>query len=205
MKVSRYDYHSQFARFDEFMAELSHLIIDGHYVLGRDVDKFEEAFAEFLGCSYVVGVNTGTDALLCSLKALGLQPEHEVITQANTFNATVSAICLSGLRPVLVDADEDSFLMNANQAVAAVGPQTRVLLPVHLYGKPTPMRLLLDVCEKRGIYLVEDAAQAHGARIEGRRVGTFGILGCFSFHPSKNLAAAGDGGAIATNSQDLKG
>jgi dTDP-4-amino-4,6-dideoxygalactose transaminase len=203
MKVPRYDYRSQFERFDEFMAELSRMIADGHYILTEEGAKFEGAFAEYLGCSFVAGVNTGTDALICSLKALGLQPEHEVITQANTFNATVSAICLAGLKPVLVDADENSFLINTDQALAATSPKTRVLLPVHLYGKPTPMREMLEACERRGVALVEDAAQAHGARIEGRRVGTFGVLGCFSFHPSKNLAAAGDGGAIGTNRADL--
>jgi dTDP-4-amino-4,6-dideoxygalactose transaminase len=205
MKVPRYDYRSQFEQFDDFMAELSTMIVDGHYVLSGEVAEFERAFAEYLGCSFVVGVNTGTDALLCALKSLALQPECEVITQANTFNATVSAICLAGLRPVLVDADEDSFLMNTDQAFAVAGPRTQVLLPVHLYGKPTPMRELLGECEKRGVELVEDAAQAHGARIDGRRVGTFGVLGCFSFHPSKNLAAAGDGGAVTTNRADLQG
>jgi len=205
MKVPRYDYRSQFERLDEFMVELSNMLVDGHYVLSGEVAEFERAFAEYLGCSFVVGVNTGTDALLCSLKTLELQPEDEVITQANTFNATVSAICLAGLKPILVDVNEDTFLMNIDQAMAVAGPRTRVLLPVHLYGKPTPMRELLQECAKRGVELIEDAAQAHGARIEGRRVGTFGVLGCFSFHPSKNLAAAGDGGAIATNRADLQG
>jgi dTDP-4-amino-4,6-dideoxygalactose transaminase len=181
------------------------MIVEGQYVLGEEVEKFERDFAKYLGCSFVVGVNTGTDALLCSLRALRLQPEHEVITQANTFNATVSAICLAGLKPVLVDADEDTFLMSTDQALAAMDTRTRVLLPVHLYGKPTPMRELLEECGKRGVELVEDAAQAHGARIEGRRVGTFGAFGCFSFHPSKNLAAAGDGGAVATNRAELEG
>lgn len=204
MKIARYDYRSQFEQFDDLMVELSSMLVDGHYVLSEEVTKFERAFADYLSCSFVVGVNTGTDALICSLRTLGLQPEHEVITQANTFNATVSAICLAGLKPVLVDADEDTFLMNTDQALAATGPKTRVLLPVHLYGKPTPMRDLLGECEKRGVELVEDAAQAHGARIDGRRVGTFGVLGCFSFHPSKNLAAAGDGGAVATNRADLR-
>lgn len=205
IKVARYDYRSQFERLDEFMAELSAMLVDGHYVLSQEVEEFERAFAEYLGCSFVVGVNTGTDALLCSLKTLHLQPEGEVITQANTFNATVSAICLAGLKPILVDANEDSFLMNIDQAIAVAGPRTLVILPAHLYGKPTPMRELLQECAKRGVELIEDAAQAHGARIEGQRVGTFGVLGCFSFHPSKNLAAAGDGGAVATNRADLQG
>jgi dTDP-4-amino-4,6-dideoxygalactose transaminase len=203
MKVQRYDYGSQFERFQEFMAEISRMIRDGHYVLSGEVAEFERAFAAYLQCSFVVGVNTGTDALLCSLKSLALRPEHEVVTQANTFNATVAAICLAGLKPVLVDADDNSFLMDIGQALAAINSQTRVLLPVHLYGKPTPMRELMRVSEKRGVFLVEDAAQAHGARLDGRRMGTFGNLGCFSFHPSKNLAAAGDGGAIATNRADL--
>lgn len=202
MKVQRYDYPSQFERFQEFMAEVSRMILDGHYVLTGEVAEFERAFGTYLKCSFVVGVNTGTDALLCSLKALALHSGHEVVTHANTFNATVAAICLAGLKPVLVDAEEDTFLMNTKEALGAITSQTRVLLPVHLYGKPTPMQELVRETEKKGIYLVEDAAQAHGARIDGRRVGTFGILGCFSFHPSKNLAAAGDGGAIATN--DLK-
>src|SRR5713101_4900154 len=143
MKVPRYDYRSQFERWDAFMVELSAMIADGHYVLSGEVAEFERAFAEYLGCSFVVGVNTGTDALLCSLKVLDLRPEDEVITQANTFNATVSAICLAGLKPALVDADEDSFLINADQALASMGSRTRVLLPVHLYGNHTPMRELL--------------------------------------------------------------
>ena len=126
------------------------------------------------------------------------------MTHANTFNATVAAICLAGLKPLLVDADEDSFLMDTGQAIGAITSQTQVLLPVHLYGKPTPMHELVRESEKRGICVVEDAAQAHGARLDGRRMGTYGILGCFSFHPSKNLAAAGDGGAIATNRADIK-
>jgi dTDP-4-amino-4,6-dideoxygalactose transaminase len=204
MKVPRYDYRSQFERLDEFMMELSAMIVDGRYVLSEEVLEFEQAFAGYIGCSFVVGVNTGTDALLCSLKTLETRAGDEVITQANTFNATVSAIRLAGLKPVLVDADEDSFLMDATQVRAAMGSRTRVLLPVHLYGKPTPMQELLRECEKQGVDLIEDAAQAHGAVIEGRRVGTFGVMGCFSFHPSKNLAAVGDGGAVATNRSDLQ-
>jgi dTDP-4-amino-4,6-dideoxygalactose transaminase len=203
MKVPRYDYSSQYEGFDQLMIELASMIANGNYVLGREVANFERAFAEYLGCPSVVGVNTGTDALLCSFKTLGLGSDDEIVTQANTFNATVSAICLAGQKPVLVDAHEDSFLINVDEALAVVGPRTRVLVPVHLYGKPTPMERLVSQCNKRGIAVVEDAAQAHGARTEGRRVGTFGILGCFSFHPSKNLAAAGDGGAIAINCPGL--
>jgi dTDP-4-amino-4,6-dideoxygalactose transaminase len=204
MKVKRYDYRSQFERFDDFVTAMSAMVIDGHYVLSEEVNEFESTFAAYLQCAFVVGVNTGTDALLCSLKSLALGPGSEVVTHANTFNATVAAICLAGLKPLLVDADKDSFLMDTGQAIGAMTSRTHVLLPVHLYGKPTPMDELLRESERKGIYVVEDAAQAHGARLHGRRMGTFGTLGCFSFHPSKNLAAAGDGGAIATNQVDLK-
>jgi dTDP-4-amino-4,6-dideoxygalactose transaminase len=204
MKVQRYDYPSQFEEFEKLVAELSSMIARGNYVLSREVSEFERAFAEYLDCPSVVGVNTGTDALMCSLKTLKLDRNDEVITQANTFNATVSAICLAGQKPVLVDVNENSFLMDVDQALAVVGPRSRVIVPVHLYGKPTPMRHLLSECDKRRLVVVEDAAQAHGARIEGRRVGTFGALGCFSFHPSKNLAAAGDAGAIAINRPALR-
>jgi dTDP-4-amino-4,6-dideoxygalactose transaminase len=183
---------------------LGSLIIAGHYVLSPEVAEFEGAFAAYLNSSYVVGVNTGTDALMCPLAVLELKRGDQVITQANTFNATVAAICLAGATPVLVDVEEDSFLIDAKQAVSAFGPRTRVLLPVHLYGKPSPIGELLKKCEREGVEVVEDAAQAHGARISGQRVGTFGAMGCFSFHPSKNLAAAGDGGAIATDREDLR-
>jgi dTDP-4-amino-4,6-dideoxygalactose transaminase len=204
MKIQRYDYVSQFERFQEFMAQLSAMICQGHYVLSNEVARFEADFAEYLQCSFVSGVNTGTDAILCALKVLNIQPGDEVITQANTFNATVTAICLAGAKPVLVDVDENTFLMKTQEAIAGINTKTRVIMPVHLYGKPTPMLDLLASCQKQGLHLVEDAAQAHGAQIDGHRVGTFGVLGCFSFHPSKNLAAAGDGGAICTNCSDLK-
>ena len=204
IKVQRYDYVSQFGRFEEFMAELFAMIRDGHYVLSKEVEQFETDFARYLRCSFVSAVNTGTDALTLALKVLEIRPGDEVITQANTFNATVAAICLAGAKPILVDVDENSFLMNTETALAQVNSKTRVFLPVHMYGKATPMREVLLTCEKQALHLVEDAAQAHGACIEGQRVGTFGILGCFSFHPSKNLAAAGDGGAICGNRADLK-
>jgi len=204
MKVQRYDYVSQFDRFEEFLTELSAMIRNGHYVLSDEVAQFEADFARYLQCSFVSAVNSGTDAIACSLKVLGIERGDEVITHANTFNATVAAICMAEAKPVLVDADPNGFLMDTQQALAKVNSRTRAFVPVHLYGKATPMRELLVACKKLELHLVEDAAQAHGARIDGQRVGTFGILGCFSFHPSKNLAAAGDGGAICTNRADLK-
>ncbi|MDQ2775380.1 MAG: DegT/DnrJ/EryC1/StrS family aminotransferase, partial [Acidobacteriota bacterium] len=181
------------------------LLHSGNYVLTKEVQHFEAAFARFCTCAHARGVNSGTDALIIALRALGVESGDDVITQANTFHATVAAIVLAGARPVLVDAVEDTFLMNTAQVEAAITTRTRVIIPVHLYGKPTPMRELLSIAERDQILLIEDAAQAHGAEKDGQRVGSFGAAGCFSFHPSKNLAAAGDAGAIVTNSKDLAG
>ena len=141
--------------------------------------------------------------LASALRALGVGPGDEVVTQANTFHATVGAIDMVGATPVLVDVDPGTFLIDRGQLAAAIGPRTRVLLPVHLYGKPTPMAEIMALAEARGLFVVEDAAQAIGARIEGQCVSTFGHLGCFSFHPSKNLAACGDGGAVVARNADL--
>ena len=200
MRVNRYNFASQFGDdLHRITEEISRMLVTGHYILTEEVSHFETEFANYLGARYVQGVNTGTDALTIALLALGTQPGDEVITQANTFNATVTAIIRAGAKPVLVDAEEGSFLIDQPQVESAITARTRVILPVHLYGKPTPLDGLLALAQKRDLYLVEDAAQAHGARIRDRRVGTFGVVGCFSFHPSKNLAAAGDAGAIVTN------
>ena len=159
--------------------------------------------AEFLGARYVRGVNTGTDALVVALRALGIGPGDQVVTQANTFHATVGAVDLVGAEPVLVDVDPETFLIDKRQLRDAIGPRTRALMPVHLYGKPTPMAEIVALAEAHGLFVIEDAAQAIGARIEGQSVGTFGHFGCFSFHPSKNLAAAGDGGAVVARNAEL--
>src|SRR5439155_22274396 len=133
--------------------------MNGDYILTEPVSRFEREFADYLGASHVRGVNSGTDALLIALQALGVGPGDEVITHANTFYATVAAIRHVGATPVLVDADEESFLINESQVIAAVTDRTRVILPVHLYGKPTPMRGLMDLAARHGLYVVEDAAQ----------------------------------------------
>lgn len=204
MKIKRYNFASQFG--DELhliTEEISRMLVTGHYILTEEVSQFEAAFADYLGARHVRGVNTGTDALTIALLALGIEPGDEVITHANTFNATVTALIRANAKPVLVDADEASFLIDESQVETAVTARTRVILPVHLYGKPTPLDGLLAIAEKHNLHLLEDAAQAHGAHIGGRRVGTFGAAGCFSFHPSKNLAAAGDGGAIVTDADSI--
>jgi dTDP-4-amino-4,6-dideoxygalactose transaminase len=200
----RYDYPAQFGGdIDTLVGEIREMLLGGRYILSAEVGEFERAFAAYVGGRFARGVNSGTDAIVIALLALGIGPGDEVITHANTFHATVAAIQLVGATPVLVDAEDDSFLMDVGQVPAALTSRTRVILPVHLYGKPTDPTELLRIAAREQLHLVEDAAQAHGAAIGGRRVGSVGIAGCFSFHPSKNLAAAGDAGAIVTDDAQL--
>jgi dTDP-4-amino-4,6-dideoxygalactose transaminase len=206
MEVARYDYAAQFGdEIGALLSDIGRMLVGGRYVLTDEVREFEDAFAAYLGASYVYGVGSGTDALILALMALGVRAGDEVITQANTFYATAAAVRLVGAVPVLVDARVDSYLIDDEQICAAVTSRTRAVIPVHLYGKPTPLEALRRFAAARGFEIVEDAAQAHGARIHGRAVGTLGTVGCFSFHPSKNLAAAGDGGAVVTNSKPIAG
>lgn len=204
MKVKRYNYQQQFGDdIDRLMGDLRSMLLNGSYILTEELASFEREFARFVGVAHACGTNTGTDAITLALMALGLGLGDEIITQANTFNATVAAIRITGATPVLVDADENSFQMNATQVGAAITSRTKALLPAHLYGKPAPMAKLLAIADRWRLAVVEDAAQAHGARLDGRMVGSFGTAGCFSFHPSKNLAAAGDAGAVATSDAQL--
>ena len=202
-RVSRYDYGQQLEDIDSLLTDLKQVMLEGNYILSKDVAVFEASFAAYCQCQFGRGVNSGTDALLIALRALGIGPGDEVITVANTFHATVAAIELAGATPVLIDADDSTFLLDDQQLAGAVSPRTRAVIPVHLFGKPVKMTPLLEFAERRGLLLIEDAAQAHGACTDGKRVGSFGAAGCFSFHPSKNLAAAGDAGAIVTNDAEL--
>lgn len=202
--VQRYDYRSQFSEDSESLFhKICELIRNGPYVLGDTLASFEQRFGKYIGSPHVAGVNSGTDALIMALMALDLKADDEVIVPANTFYATVAAIRLAGAKPVLVDAEEEGFLLNVEAVEDAISERTRVLLPVHLYGKPAPMDELLRIAGRHKLVVVEDAAQAHGAKYRGAMVGAIGDIGCFSFHPSKNLAAAGDAGAIVTNDASL--
>jgi len=204
MKIQRYDYAAQLGDdVDALMDDLKSILLSGEYILSDEVRRFENAFADFIGVRHARALNSGTDALIVGLRCVGIKPGDEVITHANTFYATVAAIVLAGGTPVLVDADERSFLIDVAQAADAITDRTRAMLPVHLYGKPSPMADLMEIARKRDVLVIEDAAQAHGAAIDGRRVGSFGEFAAFSFHPSKNLAAAGDAGALVTASEDL--
>jgi dTDP-4-amino-4,6-dideoxygalactose transaminase len=169
------------------------------YILGSAVERFEAAFAAFIGTRHAIGVGTGLAAIELALRAYGIGPGDEVITAANTFIATVLAIEAVGARPVLVDVDPDTYNIDPAAAAAAVTARTRALLPVHLYGQPANMDPLLAIAKRHDLIVIEDAAQAHGARYKSRRAGGFGHAAAFSFYPAKNLGAAGDGGMIVTN------
>jgi len=175
----------------------------GWYVLGPEVEAFEAALAAYHGIEHAVGVASGTDAIELALRAAGVGAGDEVITVSHTAVATVCAIERAGAKPVLVDVDPVSYTMDPASAAAAVGPRTKAIVPVHLYGHPADMPSLVALAERHHLLLIEDGAQAHGARLGGRLVGTFGHLGAFSFYPTKNLGACGDGGAIVTASAQL--
>ena len=175
----------------------------GAYVLGPETQAFETELAEKLGVRFALGVASGTDALVLALRAAGVEPGGEVITTPFTFFATVEAILLAGARPVFADIEPHGFNLDPAKLDAAVTPRTRAILPVHLFGRCADLRGIGAVAEAHGLPVVEDAAQAIGARRAGRSAGAAGVAGCFSFYPSKNLAAAGDGGAVTTDDPGL--
>ena len=169
------------------------------FTLGPQVRQFEEAFAAFCEAKHTIGVANGTDALTLALAAFGIGPGDEVITAVNSFIATAEAIAHVGARPVFADIDPRTYNIASDQLEARITPRTRAIIPVHLYGQPADMDPILEIAMKYGLYVIEDAAQAHGARYKGRRVGSLGHTACFSFYPSKNLGAYGDAGAVVTN------
>ncbi|MBF0285673.1 MAG: DegT/DnrJ/EryC1/StrS family aminotransferase [Magnetococcales bacterium] len=190
------------AIWDEVQEEIRDVVAGGQFVLGEAVGRFERRFADFCGAAHGVAVNSGTDALILALKALGIGPGDEVITVPNSFIATVSCIALIGARPVLVDVGEDDNLDPALLA-AALTPRTRAILPVHLTGNPARMDEILAFAHRHALPVVEDAAQAIGSRWAGRQVGTWGAMGCFSLHPYKVLGGWGDGGMVVTEDAAL--
>jgi dTDP-4-amino-4,6-dideoxygalactose transaminase len=173
------------------------------FILGEEVAAFERAFASFCGASECIGVGNGTDALTLALQAVGVGAADEVITVPFTFIATAEAISALGARPVFVDVRPDTLLMDAEKVAAAIGPKTRAIVPVHLYGQMVDMAPLLDLAHERGISVVEDAAQAHGASYRGRAAGSVARIASFSFYPGKNLGAYGDAGAVVTSEPEL--
>lgn len=175
----------------------------GDFILGSDVSAFETEYAAFCGCRFAVGLATGTDALHLGLLACGVRPGDEVITAANSFVASASAISFAGARPIFVDIDPGTYTLDPDAVERAITPRTRAIVPVHLYGQPAEMDRIMDIARRHHLKVVEDACQAHGAEYKGQRVGSFGDVAAFSFYPGKNLGAYGDGGAATTNNPAL--
>ncbi|MBI4596878.1 MAG: DegT/DnrJ/EryC1/StrS family aminotransferase [Candidatus Omnitrophica bacterium] len=183
----------------EIDAAIARVVDSGQFVLGPEGEALEQELAAYCGTRHAAAVASGTDALILSLRACGIGPGDEVITTAYTFAATVEAILLVGATPVLVDIDPKICTLDLNQAAAAATPKTKAIIPVHLYGHPCAMLELMTMARQRGWRVIEDCAQAIGATVQGRRVGSFGDAGCLSFYPTKNLGGYGDGGMVVTN------
>jgi dTDP-3-amino-3,4,6-trideoxy-alpha-D-glucose transaminase len=187
----------------ELHASFERTLLDGGFVLGTEVGAFEEAFADFCEVAHCVGVGSGTGALTIALRSLGIGPGDEVVVPAHTYIASALAVVNAGAEPVFCDVDDGTGLFDSDAAAAVIGPRTAALLPVHLYGQMCDMDAVRALAEKHGLAVLEDAAQAHGARWQGKRAGSLGSAGAFSFYPSKNLGALGDGGAICTDDADV--
>jgi dTDP-4-amino-4,6-dideoxygalactose transaminase len=186
----------------EVNAAIQGVLDSCQFTLGSEVAAFEQEFATYCQAKHGIGVNTGTSALHLALLAANIGPGDEVITVPFTFVATVSAICYTGATPVLVDIDPRTFTMDVTKIEAAITTRTKAILPVHLYGQPADMDPILEIARRRGLIVIEDAAQAHGAQYKGRRTGSMGDMGCFSFYPGKNLGAYGEGGMVVTNNPE---
>jgi dTDP-4-amino-4,6-dideoxygalactose transaminase len=186
-----------------FEAALRRVMHSGWYILGEETTAFEDEFASYCGARHCVGVANGLDALVLILRGLGVGAGDEVIVPANTFIATWLAVCQVGAQPVPVDPRADTCNIDPDRLSAALSPRTRAIVPVHLYGQPAEMDPIVAFAREHGLHVVEDAAQAHGARYRGARTGTLGTAAAFSFYPGKNLGALGDGGAITTDDDQL--
>jgi len=187
----------------EVDAAVARVLDSAQFILGEEVGAFEREFAHYCQAAECIGVNSGTSALHLALLAEGIGPGDEVITVPFTFVATASAICYAGAKPVFVDIEPDYYTIDVSKIEAAITPRTRAIMPVHLYGQPADMDPILDLAKRRGLVVIEDAAQAHGSEYLGRRCGSMGDIAGFSFYPGKNLGAYGEGGAIVTQRADL--
>lgn len=186
----------------EINATIKKIIDSSAFVFGEDLEKFESEFAKFCGVKYALGVGNGADALRLAVIALGIGKGDEVISVANTFTATIDAAIHAGAKPVLVDCDE-YFNIDPSKIEDKITPKTKAIILVHLYGQPAKMDEIMALARKYKLFVIEDCAQAHGAEYKGKKVGSFGDIGCFSFYPGKNLGAMGDGGMLTINNKDL--
>lgn len=188
----------------EIEREVVDVLRSGCYILGPHNKALEEDLAKYVGTKYAVGLNSGTDALHLALRALDIGEGDEVISVAFTFVATTEAIGIVGAKPVFVDIDPDTFNIDITKLENAITPKTKAIIPVHLYGQPCDMKVIMDVAKRHDLFVIEDCCQAIGAKLNEQMVGSFGDVGCFSFFPTKNLGAMGDGGLLTTNSQLIK-
>lgn len=188
---------------DEIQAAISTVLDSGWYILGPEVEAFEEAYASYCGAQYCIGLGNGLDALHLALRAMGVGEGDEVIVPSNTYIATWLAVSQCGAIPVPVEPDQRTYNIDPGQLEAAITPKTRVILPVHLYGQPADMDPILTIARRHNLRVLEDGAQAHGARYKGRRIGAHGDAVAWSFYPGKNLGALGDGGAVTTSDPEI--
>jgi dTDP-4-amino-4,6-dideoxygalactose transaminase len=204
MQVPFVDLSVQYAGIKDETDEAIHRVLESTSFVGGDaVSSFEQNFASYIGTRHAVGVGNGTDALHIALRALDIGHGDEVITVPHTFIATAAAIAMAGAKPVFVDIDPDTYTIDASKIEAAITPRTKAIVPVHLYGQPADILPILELAAKWSLFVIEDAAQSHGAKYEEKRVGSLGHIACFSFYPGKNLGAFGDGGAITTNDDQV--
>ena len=200
MPVPFVDLQAQYRAIKTEVDEAVQRVLDtSAFILGREVETFERAFAEYVGARECVGVSNGTAAIQLALQACGVGAGDEVVVPANTFFATAEAVSTAGATPVFVDCDPVTYNLDAARIDEVVTERTRAVIPVHLYGQPADLDAIFEVAERHKLLVIEDAAQAHGARYKGERVGARGAAGCFSFYPGKNLGAYGEGGAVVTN------
>jgi len=203
LRVPYLDLNAQYRSIKpEIDAAIARVLESSQFVLGSEVAWFEQEFAAYCGTAECIALNSGTSALHLALLAAGVGPSDEVITVPFTFVASVAAILYAGARPVLVDIDPDTFTMNPAVLEAAITPRTKAILPVHLYGHPADMDPILEVARRHGLVVIDDAAQAHGAKYKERPIGNLGDITCFSFYPTKNLGACGEGGAVTTSNAE---
>jgi dTDP-4-amino-4,6-dideoxygalactose transaminase len=204
MQVPLLDLKAQYATIrEEVLRAIGDVCESQYFALGPPVSEFEERIAQYIGCKYAVGVSSGTDALLVSLMAADIKPGDEVITTAFSFFATAGSIVRLCAKPVFVDIDADSYNIDTFCIEEKITAKTKAIIPVHLYGQPAKMKEIVKIAKKHNLVIIEDAAQAIGANANGVKCGNFGTYGCFSFYPTKNLGAFGDGGLVTTNSEPL--
>lgn len=191
------------ALMEELLAVVEGVARQGAFTMGAELEAFEAEFAAYCDAPHSVGVSSGTEAIVLALKALGIGPGDEVIVPTNSFIATAEGVSLAGARPTLVDVDPSTHLITAEAVAEAIGPRTKAVIPVHLMGSTVDMDAILEVARPAGLKVIEDTAQAHGAFVGGKRVGSIGDVGCFSFYPTKNLGGWGDGGGIVTGDPEV--